>query len=71
LDQRSTADVRAKWSYQPERRGSSRQQTIRIRRRAISLRIKRTPSLKPMLHDAEWQEEIWSDAVVAAIEETG
>jgi hypothetical protein len=60
-----------KWSYQPERRGSSWQQTIRVQRRAISLRIKRTPSLKPMLHDAEWQEEIWSDAVVAAIEETG
>jgi hypothetical protein len=58
-----------KWAYQPERRGSSWQRTIRTQRHAIALRIKRTPSLKPMLHDAGWQEEIWSDAVIGAIGE--
>jgi hypothetical protein len=60
-----------KWSYQPNRRCNSWQQTINVQRHAIALRIKRTPSLKPMLREAEWQEEIWSDAVIAAIRETG
>jgi hypothetical protein len=55
-----------KWRYQPERRGGSWQRTIRAQRRAIALRLKRTPSLKTMLRDGDWREEIWSDAVAAA-----
>jgi hypothetical protein len=59
------------WRYQPERRGSSRSRTIRAQRRAIDLRLKRTPTLKPMLRDPDWLEEIWVDAVAAASAETG
>ncbi|MCB2261859.1 MAG: DUF29 domain-containing protein [Candidatus Thiosymbion ectosymbiont of Robbea hypermnestra] len=40
--------------------------TIRVQRHAIALRLKRTPSLKAVLRDADWQEEIWFDAVAAA-----
>lgn len=60
-----------KWSCQPERRGSSWQRTIRAQRHAIALRLKRTPSLKAMLREADWWEEIWADAVTAAVAETG
>lgn len=51
---------------QPQRRGHSWQYTIRAQRRAVALRIERTPSLKAMLRNADWREEIWSDAVAAA-----
>jgi len=55
-----------KWQYQPQRRGSSWRRTIRAQRHAIALRIRRTPSLKAVLRDTDWREEIWSDAVAAA-----
>jgi len=35
------------------------------------LRLKRTPSLKAVLRDPEWLEEIWQDAISAATAETG
>ena len=38
-----------KWRYQPERRGSSWQRTIKEQRRAIAARIGETPSLKVSL----------------------
>jgi hypothetical protein len=60
-----------KWQFQPERRGSSWTATIRAQRRAVAARLKRTPSLKAMLRDADWWEEIWADAVGAATAETG
>ncbi|WP_247539175.1 DUF29 domain-containing protein [Ralstonia pseudosolanacearum] len=60
-----------KWQYQPGRRGSSWQRTIKEQRRAILARLHRTPSLQPMLADPDWQEEIWADAVSAAVDETG
>lgn len=60
-----------KWAYQPERRGSSWQRTIRAQRHAIALRLKRTPSLKSMLREADWWDEIWADAIAAAVTETG
>ena len=60
-----------KWQYQPERRGGSWQRTIRTQRQAIALRLKRTPSLKAMLRESDWWEEIWADAITAAITETG
>lgn len=56
---------------EPERRGSSWQRMIRAQRHAIALRLKRTPSLKTMLRETDWWEEIWADAVTAAIAETG
>jgi hypothetical protein len=60
-----------KWHHQPERRGKSRQHTIRNQRRGIELRLRRTPSLKPMLRDPDWQQEIWADAASAASAEAG
>jgi hypothetical protein len=60
-----------KWQYQPERRGASWRATIRAQRRSVELRLKRTPSLKPMLRDADWWEQIWADALALAASETG
>ncbi len=60
-----------KWRYQPDRRGSSWQRTIREQRRAIVSRLKETPSLKTSLKDENWFDAVWADAVARAIEETG
>ena len=60
-----------KWQFQPERRGSSWQCTIREQRRALKARLQRTPSLKAMLRDPTWWDEIWADAVGTAAAETG
>lgn len=60
-----------KWQFQPERQGRSWLLTIRNQRRAIQLHLKQVPSLKAKLHDAEWQEIIWGDAVYQASKETG
>ncbi len=59
-----------KWRYQPERRGNSWRRTIKEQRRAVNARIVRTPSLKSMLNDSSWWDEIWSDAVTMAVSET-
>ena len=60
-----------KWEYQPERRGSSWEDTIRTQRERIQRRIRKTPSLKSSLTDADWQADAWDDAVDDAIKETG
>jgi Domain of unknown function DUF29 len=60
-----------KWQLQPGRRGSSWQRTIREQRKAIALRIKKTPSLRTSLADSDWIDETWADAVSKAVEETG
>jgi hypothetical protein len=59
-----------KWLYQPERRGSSWQRTIKERRRALLEHLDETPSLKRSLTDAHWIRKTWADAVAKAIEET-
>ena len=60
-----------KWQYQPERRGSSWQATIREQRRAIGVVLRKTPSLRNSLIDPEWITGVWADAKSKAIEETG
>ena len=60
-----------KWRYQPARRGTSWQVTIRAQRQAIARRLARTPSLKADFNDPEWSEIVWGDAVGKAAEETG
>lgn len=60
-----------KWRYQPERRGSSWQRTIKEQRRGISYRLDETPSLKAKLNEAKWWDSVWADAVSQAIQETG
>jgi hypothetical protein len=60
-----------KWRYQPERRGRSWLNTIRVQRRAISKHLADMPSLKPTFNDLEWLELMWADAIVMAERETG
>ncbi|MEQ1738940.1 MAG: DUF29 domain-containing protein [Methyloglobulus sp.] len=60
-----------KWQYQPERQCGSWQRTIKEQRKAITRRIKNTPSLKTSLNDTEWLEDTWGDAVSMTITETG
>ncbi len=60
-----------KWKYQPERRGSSWDSTIRTQRIAIEARLKRTPSLKASVKDSDWWADPWADAVQSFFNETG
>lgn len=60
-----------KWAFQPERRGNSWLRTIKDQRRLILRRVSKTPSLRPMLTDPDWQDEMWTDAVRFAQKETG
>ena len=60
-----------KWQFQPDGQSASWKRTIAEQRRAIARRLGKTPSLKASLHDADWLDDIWSDAVVKAIAETG
>ena len=60
-----------KWQYQSERRSNSWRRTIKEQRNALSICIRKTPSLKSNLQDALWWSGVWSDAVAKATEETG
>ena len=60
-----------KWQFQPGRRGTSWETTIRNQRKGVALRLRRTPSLKADLADPEWWEVTWGDAVYQAEKETG
>ena len=60
-----------KWRCQPERQGNSWRRTIKEQRNALAICIRKTPSLKAALRDAEWWSGVWSDAVAKAAEETG
>lgn len=60
-----------KWQVQPTLRVASRDRTIREQRKQVLRRLKRTPSLRPLLSDPEWGEGVWGDAVTLAISETG
>ncbi len=58
-----------KWQFQPMRRGSSRQATIRVQRRDLARHMDRNPSLKPMI--AEATAYAYGNAVIEASAETG
>ena len=59
-----------KWQFQPDRRGTSWKSTLDVQRRLIVKRLEQTPSLKPMLSDASWLEDMWADARQMAAQET-
>lgn len=59
-----------KWSVQPQRRGSSWTATIRTQREGIKRRLRKTPSLKASLSDADWWADAWDDARSQASAET-
>ncbi len=60
-----------KWRSQPERRSPSWRNTINHQRKRIALLIKGTPSLKAVLRDSDWREEMWLGALAEAAKETG
>ena len=60
-----------KWQHQPNRGGNSWLRTIREQRR-VSLRwLQKMPSLNPILADPESVADVWGDAVLAAMKDTG
>lgn len=59
-----------KWKYQPERRGSSWEKTIRTQRASVIRRLQKTPSLKTDLKDSEWWDDVWGDSRLNAEKET-
>ena len=60
-----------KWKYQPDRRGRSWENTIRTQRERIAKLLKKMPSLRHLVDDAEWDEEVWADALEIAGREAG
>ena len=58
-----------KCRYQPDHYGSSWTRTIREQRKQVRRLLSRTPSLRRLMTDADFAEEVWSDAVVLAIKE--
>ena len=60
-----------KWQVQPERQGKSWKNTIKHQRHAIHRLLKKTPSLKSDLEDANWWAGVWTDTLVIAERETG
>ena len=60
-----------KWKSQPENRTSSWRATINDQRKRIALAIKETPSLKAVMRNPDWQEDVWLDARSQARKETG
>jgi len=60
-----------KWRFQPERRSASWRGTINHQRERVALLIKATPSLKTVLREADWRQDMWLDAIARASRETG
>ena len=60
-----------KWARQPERRGASREITIKAQRKEISYALDESPSLSPKLQEPRWLDMVWTRAVASAISETG
>jgi len=60
-----------KWGYQPDRRGASWEITIRNQRNGVRRRLAKTPSLKADLADSEWWDDVWGDATIQAVQDTG
>lgn len=59
-----------KWHFQPGIRTNSWRNTINEQRRKIERKLRKTPSLKHMLEDPVWLEDVWVDAVCVARSET-
>jgi len=60
-----------KWTRQPEKRSKSWRSTIVVQRKRIALAIKATPSLKTVMRDPDWREDMWLDALAQASKDTG
>jgi Domain of unknown function DUF29 len=60
-----------KWSRQPTKRSPSWRSTIVDQRKRVALAIRGTPSLRAVMRDPDWREDIWLDARAQARKETG
>ncbi|PWR18940.1 DUF29 domain-containing protein [Zavarzinia compransoris] len=58
-----------KWQFQPVRRGSSWEATIRVQRRDLAVHLKDNPSLKSRV--PEVIEQAYGNALILAADETG
>ncbi|MEA1648207.1 DUF29 domain-containing protein [Nitrospirillum sp. BR 11164] len=58
-----------KWQFQPVRRGSSWEATIRVQRRDLAVHLQDNPSLKAKLPEAIQQ--AYGNALIMAADETG
>lgn len=58
-----------KCRYQPDHYGSSWTRTIREQRAQVRRLLRRTPSLRRLITDPGFAEEVWSDAVILAVKE--
>ena len=59
------------WKFQSAARSTGWKGTIREQRRRILRRLRRTPSLKHVLSDADALADVWSEAVEIAQNDTG
>lgn len=60
-----------KWHFQADHRGASCRKTIKLQRNRLARRIARTPSLKTLLEDPQWLDDLWDEAMLHAIKEAG
>lgn len=60
-----------KWEFQSERRNPSWSATIKVQRKDIAIRLRKTPSLNCVLTDPDWIDLAWADGRMVATKETG
>ena len=60
-----------KWQFQPGRRGTSWERTVKAQRKEIAYSLVESPSLKTKLADLAWLDVVWSRALAIATSETG
>ena len=58
-----------KCRYQPELCGSSWLRTIREQRAQVRKLLRQSPSLRKLITDPDFAEEVWRDAVILAVRE--
>ena len=58
-----------KCRYQPERCGASWRRTIREQRAQVRKLLRQSPSLRKLMADPGFAEDVWSDAVILAVKE--
>ncbi|NHZ82767.1 DUF29 family protein [Massilia sp. CCM 8695] len=60
-----------KWQFQPQLRSKSWLKTMKVQRASIARKLGKVPSLKSALSDEDSLQDIWDDALVLAIKDTG
>lgn len=60
-----------RWQYQQIRRGRGWRKTIKVQRVSIERDLAACPSLRPLLHDADWMQGVYERALHDTTIETG